>query len=88
MLAQKGGRGQRGVHIAGNFHVLDIGVVAGAVAHDQVGIFSHHIQQGNGHLQGNINLGIGHHELRELRNQQAPRKGGRDRNLQPLAPGR
>ena len=85
MLAKEGGRGQRGVHIARNFAVLHVGIVAGAVAHHQVGVFGHHIQQRNGDLQGEVNFRVCLGELRQARYQHAARKCGGDGNLEPCA---
>jgi len=59
--------------------------MANAVAHHQVGILGHHVQQRDGDLQRQVDLGVGLGELRQARDQHAARKGGRDRDLQPCA---
>ena len=49
--------------------MLDIGVTAGAKAHHQVGVFGHHIEQRNGHLQRQLDLGVSLGELAQARDQ-------------------
>ena len=62
--------------------MLHVGVATGAKTHHQVGVFGHHVQQRDGHLQGQVNLGVGLGELAQARDQDGARKGGGDRQAQ------
>ncbi|MNV74356.1 hypothetical protein D3C71_1675680 [compost metagenome] len=85
MLAHESGGGQRRDHVARQLHILHIGVVPGAVAHHQVGVFGHHIKQRDGHLQRQVDLGIGLGELAQARDQDGARERGRHRQLEAPA---
>ena len=86
--AHKRRRGQGGEHIARQLHMFHVGVMAGAEAHDQVGIFRHHVEQWNAHMQRQVDLGVGLGELAQPRNQHAAGKCRRDGDLQPAPAGR
>ena len=58
-----------------------------AKAHGQVGVFGHHIEQGNAHLQGDVDFGVGIHKVFEAWHQHRARKSGRDRQSQFAPPG-
>ena len=62
--------------------MLHIGVTARAKADGQVGVFGHHVEQRNAHLQGDVNLGVGLGKLPQTRHQDRARKGRRDRQAQ------
>ncbi|MPM71103.1 hypothetical protein SDC9_118066 [bioreactor metagenome] len=66
--------------------MLHVCIVAGAEAHDQVGVLGYHVEQRDGDLQRQVDLGVGLGELAQARDQDGARKGGCHGQLQaPLA---
>lgn len=62
--------------------MLHVGVAPGAKSDHQVGILRHHIEQRDGDLQRQVDLGIGFGELGQARDQHRPGKGGCNRQAQ------
>ncbi len=89
VLAQEGGRGQRRHLVGQQAQVLDVGIAPGAEADGQVGVLGHHVQQRNGHLQRQVDLGVGLDEAAQARHQDGAREGRRDGHAAACAcPGR
>ena len=80
-----GGRGQRGNDVLHDADRFQIRIAAGAVADGQVGIFGHHVEQRNVHVQRQVDLGVGRGELAQARHQDAAREGGGDGHAQLAA---